>query len=107
MSKPKKAICPCERCSPLQKEFPILGPDDLTEAIRQAQEYVARGILVEIPIVVKDRSPFPLIVETKAEGPWDDIIGFRFRCAFCDRRYSLGAETYHGSGGRWGPAEDS
>ncbi|MDB6116715.1 MAG: hypothetical protein JWO08_496 [Verrucomicrobiaceae bacterium] len=105
MNKPKKLTVSCEHCSLLQKEFPILGPEDLTEAIRQAQTYVANGILVEVPFVVQNRSPFPLIVEIKAEGPWDDLMGFTFRCAFCDRRYYLGAETYHGSGGSWGPAK--
>ena len=64
MSKPKKELVTCEHCSPLRKEFPIRSPDDLTEAIRQAQKYVANGLLIEIPLVVKGRSPFPLIMET-------------------------------------------
>ena len=105
MKTPKKMPPPCEHCAPLRKEFPIRSPDDLTEAILQAQKYVASGVLMEVPLIVKGRSLFPLIVETKAEGPWDDIVGFTFRCAFCERRYRLGAETYHGGGGTWGPAK--
>lgn len=105
VAKPKKSPT-CEHCSALRKEFPIRSPDDLTHAIRQAQGYVASGALIELPFPREGGGRFPLIVETKAEGPWDDIMGFNFRCSFCDSRYYLGAETYHGSGGWWGPARD-
>ncbi len=101
-----KTPSPCKHCLALQMDFPIRSPDDLTEAIRQAQGHVAKGTLIEVPFPREGGGRFPLIAETKAEGPWDDIIGFHFRCSFCDSRYYLGAETYHGSGGRWGPARD-
>ncbi|MER9758272.1 hypothetical protein NKJ46_33985, partial [Mesorhizobium sp. M0166] len=34
-------------------------------------------------------------------GPWDDLLLYRFRCTTCAQVFLLSAETYHGSGGEW------
>jgi len=86
----------CSLCQELQVEFAIRTPGELAKAIRVVQANVADGSLkVESP----DRSS--PIQDLKADGPWADIISYRFSCAQCGTHFELSAETYHGAGGSW------
>ncbi|MCW5610565.1 MAG: hypothetical protein KIS83_07765 [Rubrivivax sp.] len=35
---------------------------------------------------------------------WPDTFNFWFACVACGERFKLQADTYHGSGGSWQPA---
>jgi hypothetical protein len=96
-----KAKPDCERCGSLRQRFEIRSPGDLAQAIRVTRDHVADGTLVEVP----SRSPvfcepFSAVIP---EGPWEDVVGYGFRCTSCGQLFSLSAETYHGSGGEWRP----
>jgi len=91
----------CTHCAPLQKEIAISLPKDLVKAVQEAQRYVAGGILEE-----RQHEGYPksdALAAFKLEGPWDDIVAFDFRCTYCGRSFDIRADTYHGSGGTWGP----
>jgi len=36
---------------------------------------------------------------------WSDNIECTLRCVHCQQRFALDCETYHGSGGRFGPVD--
>jgi hypothetical protein len=87
----------CIQCQQLPRHFDIRTPDDLRKVISIAQQAVGDGIIEEIDF--KDwNEPFSNV---NPSGPWDDIVGHRFRCRHCSRNFELTAETYHGSGGAW------
>ncbi len=76
-------------------------PADLKQAIRVARDNVVDGTIVEVPSQSPiHREPFFAV---SIDGPWDDVIGYGFRCTSCGQLFSLSAETYHGSGGEWRP----
>lgn len=79
----------------------ITEPADLARAIRQAQEAMAAGLLVEERAGDGGMMALQPFDEVSAEGPWDDVISHDFRCTTCSERFSLTAETYHGRGGHW------
>lgn len=82
-------------------EASISSPKELVEILRKAKQELARGTLRQInpsnsPFAALDLSVMP------DQGPWPDY----FEAYFEDdqgRRYKLLVETYHGSGGSWGP----
>ena len=41
--------------------------------------------------------------EFHPDGPWPDHVWCHFECVACGQPFELSVETYHGSGGRWGP----
>jgi hypothetical protein len=85
----------------LRQRFSIRVPADLSHTIRVARDNIADGTLAEVPSQSPIfREPFSAVL---ADGPWDDIIGYGFRCTACGQLFSLSANTYHGSGGEWRP----
>jgi hypothetical protein len=101
VNEPKQSNPDCERCSALRQRFTIRVPADLRQAIRVARDNLADGTIVEVPSASPIyREPFSAVTES---GPWDDVIGYGFRCTSCGQLFSLSADTYHGSGGEWRP----
>ena len=41
------------------------------------------------------------LVNFDLSGQYEDVLDFNFRCVGCSAAFSLTAETYHGSGGKW------
>ena len=91
----------CEKCQDLCVHYAIRSPKDLGRAIKLAQENLNDGTVSEI----KGRNPIglPAFQTLLPDGPWDDIVAYRFSCAACGEVFSLHAETYHGQGGAWEP----
>jgi adenine-specific DNA methylase len=91
----------CERCAALRRRFNIRSPADLSQAIRVARVNIADGTIEEVPSLSRVlHEPFSAI---SADGPWEDVVGYGFRCTSCGQLFYLSAETYHGSGGEWRP----
>jgi hypothetical protein len=89
----------CDRCAEFAALLLIKHPSDLSAAIRLAKRGVVERILEEVPagpmagnISFRDLRP---------DGPWDDLVLYRFRCTGCSEAFVLSAETYHGAGGEW------
>ena len=95
----------CEKCEDLCVRFAIHAPYQLRQAIRIAKQNLDDLTLSEI-----EESPFSMqasFSQVADGGPWDDVVGYRFRCTSCGEMFSLHAETYHGSGGYWEPENSS
>jgi hypothetical protein len=93
----------CKRCASLRQRFEIRSPADLAKAIRVARDNVADGTIVEIPS--KSEVVHEPFAEVAPNGPWEDVVGYGFRCMTCGQLFYLSAETYHGSGGEWRPVK--
>jgi hypothetical protein len=78
-------------------------PAELRQAITLAKQYITGGTLQEVESeAAKALGDLPFS-RVSAEGPWDDVLHYRFRCRQCGELFELAAETYHGSGGAWKP----
>jgi hypothetical protein len=88
----------CTRCADLQATVDIRLPGDLTNVIRNVQAHMRGGTLEELPSGLPSTPPFETL---NGHGPWDDLVGHRFRCRFCGGEFNLSVNTYHGSGGSW------
>lgn len=92
---------PCDKCRDLCVRFAIRQPHELRRAILIAQQNLDDGTITELAATNPDsQTTFSAIARGE---PWDDIVGYRFRCNACGELFSLHAETYHGSGGYWEP----
>ena len=90
----------CEKCRDLCVRYAIRSPHDLHNAIGIVHENVLDGTLLEST----DPSVHSISFNEVAEGQgWDDVVCYSFECTNCDEKFSLHAETYHGSGGYWEP----
>ena len=83
-------------------ETHISSPGELTTILRELKQCVAQGNLRHLkpndtPLALDDFSAVP------EEGPWPDYIEAYFEDPH-GKRYKLIVETYHGTGGSWGPA---
>src|ERR1043166_7436439 len=66
-----------------------------------SRDNVTDGTIVEVPSRSQvQHEPFSAL---NPDGPWDDVLGYGFRCKTCGQLCYLSAETYHGSGGEWRP----
>ncbi len=90
----------CPLCHELCGTREIRSPDNLRDAIVLAKSAIQRGIIAEQASEsgMLWTEPFD---QVSSDGPWDDILSYEFRCKACGERFSLSAETYHGSGGKW------
>jgi len=91
----------CAQCSAFRARRKILGLQGLSDIIVNAKNAVSEGILREI-----DAGPMAgttAFADLNPKGPYDDLLLFKFCCTTCEQEFSLSAETYHGSGGFWGP----
>ncbi len=78
-------------------------PAELTALMREIRQEVATGLLRQVR---PDPSPFATdrsLADLAEQGPWPDYLELRFDVAGTPVRYKLSVETYHGSGGTWGP----
>lgn len=94
---------PCDRCADLCVQYQMRFPAELRRVIDIARRNLKDGTTAEAPnsgSAVLSNIPFS---EVNADGPWDDVFHYRFRCTHCGELFSLMAETYHGSGGTWQP----
>lgn len=91
----------CESCADLCVKYVIRTPNDLRKAIRIAAQNVQDGTITEIK-ADPDWNQFSF-EECAKTMCWGDIVAYQFVCNRCGRRFTLGAETYHGSGGSWEP----
>ena len=79
----------------------IASPSQLQQAARVALANVADGTIRDITAgSPSGRASFR---EVAASEVWPDVVSFHFQCQYCAQRFSLEAETYHGSGGQWKP----
>jgi len=88
----------CTQCDDLQATVEIRVPRDLTNVIRMVQPHLRDGSLEELPSGLPSTPRFEALNEN---GPWDDLVGHRFRCRLCRSEFNLSVNTYHGSGGSW------
>lgn len=80
----------------------IASPRQLTNLLSQLKQAVAAGGLHQIePRDAPLASPVHITV-LGDRGPWPDYLELHF-LGRDGTRYRLAVETYHGTGGRWGP----
>jgi len=91
---------PCESCTELMFDQPIISPADLAQSIRVIKQRFDEGVLVEAPVGNSRDTAFSSL---PANGPWPDLIHSRLACASCGQAFILECETYHGAGGKWMP----
>jgi len=85
----------CYQCDEISKTIKIINPNEYISIVEQAKNFVVGGIL----ILLNGTCSLDEIGKGK---PWpDDIIRHMFKCTDCGRVFTLGVETYHGSGGEW------
>lgn len=96
---------PCEQCSELCIRYSIRLPEHLRKAIRIARQHLEDGTLTER--TASDASPEKSFAATTSGEAWCDFIDYQFLCSNCGEQFRLHAETYHGGGGFWEPAETS
>lgn len=94
----------CERCDELCVKYVIRAPDHLRKAIRIAKNALDEGTLSEIN-TMNDWNQYSFH-ECAKNMVWGDIVDYHFACNYCQTRFVLGAETYHGSGGYWSPENE-
>jgi hypothetical protein len=90
----------CSRCEYLDENVRFRTRGELFRAIGTVRQALANGDIEEI-----DAGPMKGLVvfsDLSEGGPLDDLLLYRFRCPDCGQNFTLGAETYHGSGGGWG-----
>ena len=94
----------CTHCYDLCVRFPARTPGELRKTISIVASNTADGTLKEVapdPSSGHSTGPFgPVAAGTE----WPDTFNFWFECTNCGERFSLQADTYHGSGGTWQPA---
>jgi hypothetical protein len=93
----------CLKCVELNKKIKIELPKDLNFVIRLAKQKQAEKILSVIEDSTDKWAGKQSAFDEIAENYWTDIILFEFKCNYCEQRFKLGCETYHGAGGDWKP----
>ena len=94
-------VAQCQRCRELRIEWPIRSPSELSKAVRVVRANLDDGTLAEV--AVEAAVGAPCFDELGDSGTWPDIVLNAFECTTCGARFKLFADTYHGSGGAWGP----
>jgi len=92
----------CPACGELRERVEIRLPGQLERVLAFVRATVREGELRVLPHPKESptEAPFSSLSE---EGPWPDVLDYRFQCNRCGTHFSLRAETYHGSGGEWKP----
>ena len=94
----------CPQCEHMAEESRAASPGQLRQLIDGAQAEVRNGVLEEGEHPGDGGGgPQPPFMEVPKAGPWPDAFAYGFRCSSCGQAFTLSAETYHGSGGRWRP----
>ena len=94
----------CDICKTIPQDFSIKSPRDLTQGIRLVKDLLRKGGLKQSSYwpssyVKHGGGDFMTMME---KGGWEDYMEYYFECCDCDELYQIVAETYHGSGGRFG-----
>ena len=81
--------------------FTIRTPGELGKAMRIVHANLRDGTLDQVEAgEFASKGRFLDVVE---DGPWEDVLHYRFSCIRCGQAFDLTAETYHGGGGEWAP----
>lgn len=81
----------------------IHSPRDLASLLVEIKQAVVTGAIHQVR---PDAAPFASHIDARElnpSGPYPDYIEMRFEERSTGMIYCLEVETYHGSGGRWGP----
>jgi len=85
----------CERCDGFSERFRVNTGYEYRALVRQLHELVLRNTFK----LVRGTCPLEEVLNSPT---WPgNAIYHLFECAQCSRRFQLGVETYHGSGGAW------
>ena len=90
----------CPQCRNLQVAIRL--PNDLRRAIRRAAAACQQRHLQHLGEGAYG-DPFPELARTES---WGDFVNSYFACSACGQLFRLQAETYHGSGGAFGPVSE-
>ncbi len=102
-----KVMHGCEHCNEVNQVFRIKKPQDLRKAIKVASDNINDGTIIESEYWPEGCSNHNNVSFSRLAGGahWGDTVDYFFECPKCKSLYNLSAETYHGSGGKWAPAE--
>ena len=85
----------CERCDGFSERIRVNSGYEYRDLIRQLIELVQRNTFKLI-------SGTCSLEEIQNSSTWPgDAIRHIFECSHCSRRFQLGVEAWHGSGGSW------
>ncbi len=90
----------CSSCAEARTRIEIRHPSDLRSVLLSIHALVEGGVLRVLPRAntLSGEEPFESL---RPEGPWPDVLSYRFQCVKCGMHFGLSAETYHGQGGEW------
>jgi hypothetical protein len=101
LSEPETAPS-CESCERVHEPIEIRLPGQLRRLLHALRELVEASqlrVLTQAECTPNE----PPFLSLLREGPWPDVLNYRFQCNRCGTYFALSAETYHGSGGAWKP----
>ena len=90
----------CDQCQQFCERERVNNPYEYREVAKQLIDCVNRGVLA----VVSGTCPLEAIANRTGTWPADTITHV-FRCTRCNQQFTISVDTYHGSGGTWGPAQ--
>ncbi len=85
----------CQICEALHENIKIKHPYEYYNIVDLIKAMMQEGLL----ILLEGNCNFDEIVKIKPFP--DDVLYHVFKCNYCDCRFSLCVDTYHGSGGGW------
>lgn len=99
----------CKICRKLNKRKDIITPKHLKKIFKKIKELIENDVFIEINpdtgnIILKETTIDH--IKKEIQGSWGDIIDYYFNCKYCNQKYHLYIDTYHGSGGKWEPIKD-
>jgi hypothetical protein len=80
----------CPKCDGFAQRFNISTIREYQDIARQLIQIVSEGTF----LLVRASCPLEAVFQTPMPG---DSISHDFRCFACGRKFSLGADTYHGN----------
>ena len=91
----------CPVCLNIPRREEISNPKQLTAVIERTRRYLAENKLREVAHPQGSGLPWTQAAFDilPANGPWDDILLYRFSCSRCGALFDLHADTYHGRAG--------
>ena len=85
----------CRKCDGFLERRRVNSPYEYRDLVRQILETIQQGTFR----LLSGTCPLEEVLTAK-QWP-SDVIVHVLACTNCSRRFSLGVETYHGSGGTW------
>lgn len=93
---------PCPGCGEANARVEVHSPGQLRQVLRSIRALVESGSLRVLPHAQASPGESQFMA-VPLEGPWPDVLNYRFKCERCGTHFALSAETYHGRGGEWKP----